>query len=273
MTEKDEKAMYPEELGIKNTPPASDMLKGKTALVTGGGSGIGKAIANRLSQAGAAVVICGRNKNSLEKCCAEAAGRDIRWLVMDVSHVEEQEQKLMEAEKLLGENIDILVNNAGMISEGERRGADFLSILPEDWDSVMGLNMKGTYFMCQNYVRRCIHHGKSGKIINICSVTGLHPRSKPYPISKNGIIYFTRALAPMIARYGVTINGIAPGLTSTDLVSSLIPDRNNIYREDHPDKRAATPDEIANIALFLSSEYSSHMSGSVLVCDGGKLYE
>lgn len=254
---------------VMAAPPSNEMLKDKGVLVIGGSRGIGSAIAVRLSQAGAKVVVTGRNEEELKDLVAKT--QIYNYIVMDVGIIENQKDTLSMAERFLGE-VNILVNCAGVQSEHERNGHGFFDIDTEDWDYVMDINLKGIYFMCQTYAKHQIDKNIHGKIINICSVTGLKPRTTPYGISKWGVTDLTKGLGALLAPYGIQVNGIAPGMVNTQMMQKeLLSNPNNVYRADHPDKRCASVEDIANIALFLASDYSKHIAGEVIVCDGGEI--
>ena len=136
----------------------------------------------------------------------------------------------------------------------------------------MNVNLRGIYFMCQAYARYQIGKKCSGNIINICSVTGLKPRTTPYGISKWALTDITKGLGKALAPKEIRVNGIAPGMTNTDMMRyEFRSEPENYYRADHPDGRCASVDDIANIALFLASDYSKHVAGEVIVCDGGEM--
>ena len=251
---------------VMAVPPQAGMLHGKRVLLIGGSQGIGKAIAERFIQSEAKVVIVSRREIGLDDALASA-----EYIKGDISLIDKQNTILEEAIKILG-GIDILINCAGIQSKSELQGKGFLDISVDDWDMVMSVNLKGIYFMCQVYAKYLISKKEHGNIINICSVTGLKPRATPYGISKWGITDVTKALGTYLAPFGIRVNGVAPGMVNTAMLNRLFKDDpDNYYRSDHPDGRCACTDDIANVVLFLASDYSKHIAGEVIVCDGAEI--
>lgn len=249
-------------------PPQTGMLHGKRILLIGGSQGIGRAIAERLIQSEAKVVIVSRREIRPDDALALDS---VEYIKGDISVIDRQNTILEAAIKILG-GVDILINCAGIQSKSELQGKGFLDISVDDWDMVMSVNLKGIYFMCQVYAKYLISKGKQGNIINICSVTGLKPRATPYGISKWGITDITKALGAILAPFGIRVNGVAPGMVNTAMLNRLFKDApDNYYRNDHPDGRCACTDDIANVVLFLASDYSKHVAGEVIVCDGAEI--
>ncbi len=254
---------------VMAAPPSHEMLKDKGALVIGGGSGIGYEIARRFIQSGAKVAIAGRNQERL-RAASEKLG-NIGYIVLDIADTACHRTKLEEAIEKIGGSIDILVNCAGIISEGELKGRKFLQISKQDWDSVMDINLRGTYFLCQKYAQIMTDCKARGKIINVCSITGLKPRLTPYGISKWAEVDITRAMGITLAPYGIIVNGIAPGVVHTGMMEGRMNKSfDNYYDLSSPDRRDACVEDIANIALFLASDYAGHIVGEIITCDGGK---
>lgn len=249
-------------------------LDEKVAIVTGGGTGIGRSIALTLAEAGADVVVCGRTVANLKKVAEEikALARRSLAVATDVS-VNEQVQNL--ARQTVDEfgKIDILVNNAGVI-----RAATLTEMTEEDWDYVVDINLKGV-FLCIQAVAKHMIEQRYGKIINISSISGRGgglADGASYCASKAGVIQLTRNAAYELGAYGISVNCIAPGLIITPMVSGRrSPEQIEQVIEDR--KRVAVvgrvgdPQDIANVALFLASEDSSFISGQTIPVDGGRI--
>ncbi len=252
-------------------------LKGKIALVTGGGRGIGQAIAFGFAKAGAKVVITSRKMEDLEATAKEikAAGGEAFPLQ---SHLGKFEgiQKTVDAVVDKYKRIDILVNNAGA-------SPAMGSVLESDerlWDTIMNLNLKGVYFMSQAVAKIMKKQG-GGKIINIASIDGFNPEPgvSVYSVSKAGVRMITRAFAMELARDNIQVNAIAPGPISTKMMNShwghLSPEEAKRQRDEMckmlPTCRIGEPDEIAGAAIYLASTASSYTTGTEIVIDGGLL--
>ena len=199
----------------------SDLLKGRTALVTGGTRGIGYAIAKRFLESGATVIITGRNAKRVQNACEkiknenkEAYRGQVFGIEMDVSDVQNLEKKFDEIlSNLNGSKIDILVNNAGINSKGT-----FGNTLEGDFDSVLNTNLKGTYFLSQIIAKYMQKNKIEGNILNIASSSSLRPATSSYMLSKWGLRGLTLGLAKTLIPYGIIVNGLAPGPTATSLL-------------------------------------------------------
>ena len=178
-------------------------LQGRIALITGGSSGIGEAMAKQFVQAGAKVIITGRNEPKLKKV-AQEIGKSAQYFVLDNTDVERFESSFSKMNDFFG-NIDILVNNAGIIGTSR-----FPDVNSEDFDNVISINLKGPFLLSQVFVKHCISKRIHGNILNVGSSSSLRPAISPYTISKWGIRAITLGLAKKCAQYGITVNGIAP---------------------------------------------------------------
>ena len=245
----------------------NEMLRGRAALVTGGTSGIGYEIAKAFINAGAKVVITGRNEQKLSKACAainkEVSCKNMIFgLVMDNTNVKTMPQKLEEIKSLVGgQSVDILVNNAGVV------GGEVKDCLEEQYDRIMDTNLKGTFFLSQLMARYFVNNKIGGNILMIGSSSSLRPATSAYTITKNAVYGFTKGLARLLAPYGIAVNGLAPGPTATPM---LMPDgvRDEI---SFPNSlgRYVLPGEIANMAVFLVSNMGRSIIGDMIFMTGG----
>jgi 3-oxoacyl-[acyl-carrier protein] reductase len=243
------------------------MLTGKVAVVTGAGRGIGKAIALKLSRLGASVVI---NYRSSEKEAKELIDEIISFggkaeaVKGDVSKIEDAEKVIKFAVEKFG-RLDILVNNAGIT-----RDTLLLRMKEEDFDKVIEVNLKGV-FNCTKHASSIMLKQKSGKIINISSVIGLigNAGQANYAAAKAGIIGFTKSVAKELGARGITVNAVAPGFITTDMTEVLSDKIKEKLLENVPLKRLGSPEDVANLVAFLSSDSSNYITGQVINVDGG----
>lgn len=233
-------------------------LEGRTALVTGGSRGIGRAIAAELANAGAQVVVGYRSgAEEAEGVASEIGGKAIQ---ADVSDPDEAKRLVDEA----GE-VDVLVNNAGVTRDG------LLVRMPdEDWRNVLDTNLGGTFNTCRAASRGMMKR-RSGAIVNISSVVGVHgnPGQTNYAASKAGIIGFTKALARELGSRGVRANVVAPGYISTRLTNELPEELRQTMLANTPLGRFGEPQDIAGAVRFLCSDAAAFVTGEVLLVDGG----
>jgi 3-oxoacyl-[acyl-carrier protein] reductase len=241
-------------------------LANQTAVVTGAGRGIGRAIALKFAAEGAEVVCVSRTQENSEKVAAEirALGRKAWAFAVDVS---DSNSVSAAAEKILTDcgKVDILVNNAGVTRDGL-----LMRMSNEDWDAVLDTNLKGAFHVTRAFFRAFAKQ-RAGRIINISSVIGLvgNPGQSNYAASKAGLIGFTQSVARELAGRGVTVNAIAPGFIETDMTSVLNEElKANVLRAI-PLGKFGQAEDIANAALFLASPGSRYITGQVLTVDGG----
>ena len=243
-------------------------LTGKTAIVTGGAMGIGLAIAERLAEAGAKVLIA--DKDSAAAAAAAAKILNSVACVTDVSDEAQVDAMIAKAVAELG-GVDILVNNAGIYPQ-----KPVLEETKEDFKKIIDVNLVGAFLCAKAVARQMIVQNRGGKIINITSIDALHPSSVGlafYDASKHGLWGFTKNLALELAPHNIWVNAIAPGAVATPGTNfGKIPDEfMNAFLARIPMHRMADADEIGKAALFLASDLSSYMTGSQVVVDGGTL--
>jgi 3-oxoacyl-[acyl-carrier protein] reductase len=233
-------------------------LEGKTALVTGGSRGIGRAIALELAGAGARVTLGYRSgKDEAEQVAAEAGARAVQ---ADVSDPDDARRLVEEAGEL-----DVLVNNAGLTRDGL-----IARMSDEDWNAVVDTNLGGVFYTCRAAARGMMKR-RGGAIVNISSIVGLHgnPGQTNYSASKAGIIGFTKALARELGTRGVRANVVAPGYVDTRLTQVIADDLKETMLTNTPLGRFGTPEDVAGAVRFLCSDEAAFITGEVLLVDGG----
>ena len=245
----------------------SEMLKGRTALVTGGTSGIGYEVAKAYINAGARVVITGRNEEKVKKAC-EAIDKDVSrkgnifGIVMNNTDVKSMPSKLQDIERVLGTgHIDILVNNAGVV------GGEVKDCTEDLYDTILDTNLKGTFFLSKLVARYWVDNQIEGNILMMGSSSSLRPATSAYTLTKNALYGFTKGLAKVLAPHGITVNGLAPGPTATPMTMP------NGVRDEisfpNPLGRYVMPGEIANMAVFLVSNMGRSIIGDMVFMTGG----
>ncbi|MCB1113219.1 MAG: 3-oxoacyl-[acyl-carrier-protein] reductase [Chlamydiia bacterium] len=241
----------------------NELLKDKVAIVSGGTSGIGKAIALKFGEQGAKVAVLGTHAERGKQVCSEI-GANSAFYKLDVSNYEDVQSTLKEISDHFGP-VDILVNNAGIT-----RDQLLIRMSEEDWDQVMAVNLKSCYNLSHGCMRPMIRN-RSGKIINISSVVGLtgNPGQTNYCASKAAMIGFTKSLAKEVAARNIHVNCIAPGFIETPMTLEMTEAQKEITLSHIPFGKMGKPDDIANAALFLASSLSDYITGTVLPVDGG----
>ena len=251
---------------------ASSML-GRTAVISGGARGIGRAIAERFARNGAKIIILDLDRDAVAETAeeiAEASGSDALGIGCDVANRDSVEAA-MEAGNARYGSIDILVNNAGVTRD------NLIHKMPdEDWDLVMSVHLKGT-FLCTSVAQRYMVANKYGKIVNISSTSSLGNRGQlNYSTAKAGLQGFTRTLALELGRFNINVNCIAPGFIDTEMTRATA-ERLGFTPEEYKAKRAeniairrvGVPEDVANLASFLCDDEASYVNGQIIYLGGG----
>lgn len=242
-------------------------LAGKFAAVTGGSRGIGRGIVIALAQAGVDVAFTWRKSPEAAQDVAravEALGRRCLPFELDVRDGQGASRFAAAVQNELG-GCDILVNNAGVT-----RDRSLLLMTPEEWSTVIDTNLGGAFNVTRAFIGAMLRQ-RGGRIINITSTSGIHgvAGQTNYSASKAGIIGFTKALAREVARFEITVNAVAPGGTSTDMLAAMPEPQREAMAKQIPLRRFADPGEVAAAVLFLASRQAAYITGHVLAVDGG----
>ena len=245
-------------------------LEGRVVIVTGGGTGLGRAMVRTLARAGAHLVVAARRAGPMEEAVQEVKklGGDALAITTDVTHSIQVDRMVGEALNHFGK-IDVLINNAGIVRDSVP--TPIWDISDEEWRLGIDTNLTSAFYCARSVSRHMVERGK-GKIINVASVAGFRGGRDLYMYccAKGGILQLTRTLAMSLARYGVTANTIVPGFVPTEGTESM---RERLPRSGEyvPVGRLGRPEDVGPIAVFLASEASDYMNGEMITVDGGGL--
>lgn len=241
-------------------------FEGKTAVVTGAGRGIGRGIALALAAEGAKLAICARHEETINPVAEEirSGGGEAAPFVCDVSVEDAVNDFVAKVYETYG-RVDILVNNAGIT-----RDNFFLRLGVADWDPVMAVNLRGA-FLCTRFFARKMVRQKWGRIINMASVAGEagNVGQANYAASKAGVIAMTKSAARELARYGITVNAVSPGLIDTDMIAGMEDEVREKMKEEIPAGRIGSAGDVAAAILFLASDDAAYITGQTVRVDGG----
>lgn len=241
---------------------SNQLLKGKVALITGGSSGIGLSIAEAFVRSGCKVIIAGTNEEKMINECKRIGGQ-IKYVVLNVLDVQNMEENIQKALNMFEEQrIDILVNSAGV-----HHTNGFFEMEEEEYDRIMNINLKGTYYMCRFVSKHMIANGIKGHILNISSSSALRPASGPYQMSKWALRGFTMGLAKELLPYGIIVNALGAGQTATPMLGKSKGD--SIECDYAMSGRYIMPSEIASLATFMVSDLGNMVVGDTFYMTGG----
>jgi len=255
---------------INNNVYNGELLNGRTALITGGTSGIGLAIAESFLKNGCDVAITGRTQEKIDKVVNELKknkeykNRNIYGFEFDIVDTENIESNFEKIKNEIKNNIDILVNNAGVI-----RGKNIGETEIDEYETCLKTNLEGTYFLSQTFFNYLKSKKIKGNILNVCSSSSMRPAVKPYTLTKWGLKGLTIGMAKKFIEHGIVVNGIAPGPTYTPMLVGDDVNEKDIKLDSNPSGRYTTPEEIANGALFLVSDMGKMVVGDIMYMTGG----
>ena len=240
----------------------------RSVLVTGGASGIGYAIVDKLARRGHSVIVVDVNKQALNSSVTHLSeqGLDVLSLQGDISRSEDVDEIFKVSVEKYG-GVDILVNNAGITRDNL-----LMRMSEQDWDQVLNVNLKGA-FLCSKAASRIMMKRRWGRIVNVSSVVGVmgNAGQANYAASKAGLIGLTKSLAKEFAGRNITANAVAPGYIETEMTQDLPQSAKESFLAQIPLRRAGKPQDVADLVCFLSSDEAGYVTGQVIHCDGGML--
>jgi glucose 1-dehydrogenase len=245
-------------------------LKDKVAIITGGSSGIGRAITLGYVKEGAKVVIAALHEEQCMEAVKEVEdlGGSAMYYTLDVSDLSKHQELLDKTINKFG-RADILVNDAGYA-----RRETLFDVTPEDWDKMMDINLKSVFFLSQSFAKQVIEQGAPGRIINIGSVAGamdMHPVSIAYHAAKGALINVTRVMAVDLAHYNITVNCIGPGSTITPLSASKNPEYDDYMTRGIPEGRRGKPEDMVPPAVMFATDEAAYITGQTIFVEGGAM--
>lgn len=235
-------------------------LAGKKIIVTGGGKGLGAAMAKKFVNEGASVLISGRNEQIL-RSTADKIG--CKYLTLDIQNTAELDNFISEADRIL-EGVDCLVNNAG-ISLHE---PTFFDVTPETFDAQIATNLRGGFFLTQSFTKLLLREKRKGNVLFISSETGETVDIRPYGFTKAAINSMVQGLACLFVKDNIRVNAVAPGITASDMTG--IKSDGNLFLSINATERVYLPEEVAETACFLLSDASGCVSGQIILCNNGR---
>lgn len=241
----------------------TEQFKGRVALISGGTGGIGLSIAKTLLSSGCKVILAGTNLDKLKDTIDNLNTSNAAILELNYLKLESFDAKIEEVDKIFG-NIDIFVSSAGVHTEG----VDFWKVTGEEYDRVMNINLKGTFFMCKSMASYMRRRKLKGNILLVSSTRGFEPAWSPYGISKWAMNGLTKGLAQILFEDGITVNAIAPGSTATALIG--INEGDSIYTNENKIGRFIMPTEVASLAKLLVSGSGKMISGETIRISAGR---
>lgn len=249
-------------------------IKGKTAIVTGGGGGLGAEIVRELMAEGVNVAIADvKTDEKVEKWISDLNEKSESKTVMILTDVSDEEQVDRLFDKALEEfgQVDIVVNNAGIWPTAYVR-----EMTPQSFRKTLDINLVGPFMICKRMANYCIENGRKGKIINMVSQAAFHGSTTGhahYAASKAGLVTFSISLAREVAKYGITVNMVAPGIMATPMIAESLKDpvKKEAYLNRIPIRKVATTEDVAKIVMFLAGNQSDYMTGTTLDATGGML--
>lgn len=238
----------------------NERLSGRKIIITGGGKGLGAAMATKFVSEGAIVLISGRNEKTLKE---KAQQIGCKYLTLDVQDTSCLDKFIHDADRILS-GVDSLVNNAG-ISLHE---PTFFDVTPETFDAQIATNLRGSFFLTQSFTKLLLHKKRKGNVLFVSSETGETVDIRPYGFTKAAINSMVQGLACLFVKDNIRVNAVAPGITASDMTGFKAD--GNLFLECNATNRVYLPEEVAETACFLLSDASGCISGQVIVCNNGR---